>query len=136
MVVSKHCCLSSYLTCSFSGCVYPGFFRWVYERFRLPIAPVYGGFPVKFRTFLGDPIPYDPNINAAELAQKVSKLLLPFILTAWQCFGLHIKVLDLIRALLCGLSISPCVIYSGYSVGDANLDVGMDVAPVYRTPRQ
>ncbi|XP_026168796.1 DGAT1/2-independent enzyme synthesizing storage lipids isoform X1 [Mastacembelus armatus] len=47
------------------------FFRWVYERFRLPVAPVYGGFPVKFRTFLGDPIPYDPNINAAELAEKV-----------------------------------------------------------------
>uniref|UniRef100_A0A3Q4GKU8 Transmembrane protein 68 n=1 Tax=Neolamprologus brichardi TaxID=32507 RepID=A0A3Q4GKU8_NEOBR len=86
------------------------FFRWVYERFRLPIAPVYGGFPVKFRTFLGDPIPYDPNIDAAELAQKVSKLLLPFTVTAWQCFGLHSKVLDLIRALLCGLSISPCVI--------------------------
>lgn len=111
----------------FLWCVYPGFFRWVYDRFRLPIAPVYGGFPVKFRTFLGDPIPYDPNINAAELAQKVSKRLLPFTLTAWQCFGLHCKVLDLLRALLCGLSISPCVIYSGYSVGHSNLDVGMDV---------
>ncbi|XP_031730812.1 DGAT1/2-independent enzyme synthesizing storage lipids isoform X1 [Anarrhichthys ocellatus] len=47
------------------------FFRWVYERFRLPIAPVYGGFPVKFRTFLGDPIPYEPNVNAAELAEKM-----------------------------------------------------------------
>lgn len=111
----------------FLWCVYPGFFRWLYDRFRLPIAPVYGGFPVKFRTFLGDPIPYDPNINAAELAQKVSKRLLPFTLTAWQCFGLHCKVLDLLRALLCGLSISPCVIYSGYSVGHSNLDVGMDV---------
>ncbi|XP_031730815.1 DGAT1/2-independent enzyme synthesizing storage lipids isoform X4 [Anarrhichthys ocellatus] len=49
------------------------FFRWVYERFRLPIAPVYGGFPVKFRTFLGDPIPYEPNVNAAELAEKVQQ---------------------------------------------------------------
>ncbi|KAL7851654.1 hypothetical protein AOLI_G00220100 [Acnodon oligacanthus] len=47
------------------------FFRWVYERFRLPIAPVYGGFPVKFRTYLGDPIPYDPKLTAAELAEKV-----------------------------------------------------------------
>lgn len=27
---------------------------------------------MKFRTFLGDPIPYDPNVNAAELAEKVS----------------------------------------------------------------
>ncbi|KAB5535445.1 hypothetical protein PHYPO_G00117740 [Pangasianodon hypophthalmus] len=47
------------------------FFRWVYERFRLPIAPIYGGFPVKFRTYLGDPIPYDPKLTAAELAEKV-----------------------------------------------------------------
>ncbi|XP_016119013.1 transmembrane protein 68-like [Sinocyclocheilus grahami] len=47
------------------------FYRWVYERFRLPIAPIYGGFPVKFRTYLGDPIPYDPKLNAAELAEKV-----------------------------------------------------------------
>ncbi|XP_043989365.1 transmembrane protein 68 isoform X1 [Gambusia affinis] len=48
-------------------------FRWLYERFRLPVAPIYGGFPVKFRTFLGDPIPYDPNINAAELAERVQQ---------------------------------------------------------------
>ncbi|XP_062844054.1 transmembrane protein 68 [Trichomycterus rosablanca] len=47
------------------------FYRWVYERFRLPIAPVYGGFPVKFRTYLGDPIPYDPGLTASELADKV-----------------------------------------------------------------
>ncbi|XP_051553043.1 transmembrane protein 68-like [Myxocyprinus asiaticus] len=49
------------------------FFRWVYERFRLPIVPVYGGFPVKFCTYLGDPIPYDPKLNAAELAEKVQQ---------------------------------------------------------------
>ncbi|XP_076838034.1 DGAT1/2-independent enzyme synthesizing storage lipids [Brachyhypopomus gauderio] len=47
------------------------FFRWLYERFRLPFAPVYGGFPVKFLTHLGDPIPYDPKLTAAELAEKV-----------------------------------------------------------------
>ncbi|TSN21235.1 Transmembrane protein 68 [Bagarius yarrelli] len=47
------------------------FFRWVYERFRFPIAPIYGGFPVKFRTYLGEPIPYDPKLTAAELAEKV-----------------------------------------------------------------
>lgn len=50
---------------------FSGFFRWSYEKFRVPMAPVYGGFPVKFRTYLGDPIPYDPNISAAELAEKV-----------------------------------------------------------------
>ncbi|KAJ8279786.1 hypothetical protein COCON_G00068520 [Conger conger] len=49
------------------------FYKWVYERFRLPIAPVYGGFPVKFRTYLGDPIPYDPNVTASELAEKTQQ---------------------------------------------------------------
>uniref|UniRef100_A0A8C6ULN5 Transmembrane protein 68 n=1 Tax=Neogobius melanostomus TaxID=47308 RepID=A0A8C6ULN5_9GOBI len=49
------------------------FFRWLYERFRFPFAPIYGGFPVKFRTFLGDPISYDPNVNAAQLAEKVQQ---------------------------------------------------------------
>ncbi|XP_067218753.1 transmembrane protein 68 isoform X1 [Chanodichthys erythropterus] len=51
------------------------FYRWVYERFRLPIAPIYGGFPVKFRTYLGDPIPYDPKLNAAELAEKKNRFI-------------------------------------------------------------
>nr|XP_044600125.1 transmembrane protein 68 isoform X1 [Equus asinus] len=46
------------------------FFRWLYEKFRYPFAPMYGGFPVKLRTYLGDPIPYDPKITAEELAEK------------------------------------------------------------------
>uniref|UniRef100_A0A8C3TEU2 Phospholipid/glycerol acyltransferase domain-containing protein n=2 Tax=Chelydra serpentina TaxID=8475 RepID=A0A8C3TEU2_CHESE len=45
-------------------------FRWLYEYSRLPIVPLYGGFPVKFRTYIGDPIPYDPNVTAEELAEK------------------------------------------------------------------
>ncbi|KAM4687365.1 DGAT1/2-independent enzyme synthesizing storage lipids isoform 1-T3 [Discoglossus pictus] len=45
-------------------------FRTFYERFRIPLVPVYGGFPVKFRTYLGDPIPYDPHISADQLAEK------------------------------------------------------------------
>ncbi|XP_032982254.1 transmembrane protein 68 isoform X3 [Rhinolophus ferrumequinum] len=45
-------------------------FRWLYEKFRYPFAPMYGGFPVKLRTYLGDPIPYDPEITAEELAEK------------------------------------------------------------------
>ncbi|XP_006633982.2 DGAT1/2-independent enzyme synthesizing storage lipids [Lepisosteus oculatus] len=48
-------------------------YRWLYEKFRLPIVPIYGGFPVKFRTYLGDPIPYDPNLTATELAHKVQQ---------------------------------------------------------------
>ncbi|XP_064792934.1 DGAT1/2-independent enzyme synthesizing storage lipids-like isoform X2 [Oncorhynchus masou masou] len=49
------------------------FFRWSYEKFRVPMAPVYGGFPVKFRTYLGNPIPYNHNISAAELAEKTQQ---------------------------------------------------------------
>ncbi|XP_069846848.1 DGAT1/2-independent enzyme synthesizing storage lipids isoform X4 [Dipodomys merriami] len=45
-------------------------FRWLYEKFRYPFAPMYGGFPVKLRTYLGDPIPYDPKVTAEELAEK------------------------------------------------------------------
>ncbi|XP_033011119.1 transmembrane protein 68-like [Lacerta agilis] len=44
--------------------------RWIYEKTRLLHLPVYGGFPVKLRTYIGEPIPYDPNITAAELAEK------------------------------------------------------------------
>ncbi|EHA98738.1 Transmembrane protein 68 [Heterocephalus glaber] len=45
-------------------------FRWIYEKFCYPFAPMYGGFPVKLQTYLGDPIPYDPKITAEELAEK------------------------------------------------------------------
>nr|XP_028594367.1 transmembrane protein 68-like [Podarcis muralis] len=44
--------------------------RWVYEKTRCLLLPVYGGFPVKLRTYIGEPIPYDPNITATELAEK------------------------------------------------------------------
>uniref|UniRef100_A0ABI7XR37 Phospholipid/glycerol acyltransferase domain-containing protein n=1 Tax=Felis catus TaxID=9685 RepID=A0ABI7XR37_FELCA len=47
-------------------------FRWLYEKFRYPFAPMYGGFPVKLRTYLGEPIPYDPKITAEELAEKMA----------------------------------------------------------------
>ncbi|XP_049681748.1 transmembrane protein 68-like isoform X2 [Accipiter gentilis] len=46
------------------------FFRQLYESTRLPFTPPYGGLPVKFRTYIGDPIPYDPNITAEELVEK------------------------------------------------------------------
>lgn len=49
----------------------PAIFRWIYEKFKIPLVPIYGGFPVKFRTYLGDPIHYDPSITASELAEKV-----------------------------------------------------------------
>nr|XP_056710894.1 transmembrane protein 68-like [Euleptes europaea] len=50
------------------GYIWP--LRWLYERTRLPLVPIYGFFPVKFRTHIGEPIPYDPNITSDELAKK------------------------------------------------------------------
>lgn len=55
-----------------------GFFRKLYESTRLPFTPPYGGLPVKFRTYIGEPIPYDPNITTDELVEKVSWLYLQY----------------------------------------------------------
>ncbi|XP_034284936.1 monoacylglycerol/Diacylglycerol O-acyltransferase-like [Pantherophis guttatus] len=44
--------------------------KWLYEYFRFLILPIYGGLPVKLCTYIGEPIPYDPNITAKELAEK------------------------------------------------------------------
>ncbi|XP_053252117.1 transmembrane protein 68-like [Podarcis raffonei] len=44
--------------------------RWLYEKTGRIYLPIYGPFPVKLRTYIGEPIPYDPNITAAELAEK------------------------------------------------------------------
>nr|XP_034958810.1 transmembrane protein 68-like isoform X1 [Zootoca vivipara] len=49
--------------------------RWVYEKTRCFPLPAYGGFPVKLRTYIGEPIPYDPNITPAELALKTKTAL-------------------------------------------------------------
>ncbi|NWR72050.1 TMM68 protein, partial [Centropus unirufus] len=51
------------------------FFRQLYESTRLPLVPPYGGLPVKLRTYIGEPIPYDPNITAEELVEKVMVIL-------------------------------------------------------------
>lgn len=78
-----------------------GLFKWLYEKFRYPFAPMYGGFPVKLRTFLGDPIPYDPKITAEELAEKVIcvffiSLSTDFILIIWNVivYVLYARVLQ------------------------------------------
>ena len=36
-------------------------FRWLYQKTRLPLVPLYGGLPVKLRTVVGRPIEYDPD---------------------------------------------------------------------------
>lgn len=52
-----------------------GFGQWlftkIYDQTRLPLVPIYGGFPVKLKTIIGKPIPYDDALTPQELAEKV-----------------------------------------------------------------
>ena len=52
-------------------CVDTGWLRKIYERTRLPIVPIYGGFPVKMKTYVGDPIYPEPANTPEQLAEKV-----------------------------------------------------------------
>lgn len=52
--------------------LFRSFFRKLYERFKLPLLTVYGGFPVKLRTYIGEPIPYDENATPEEVAEKTA----------------------------------------------------------------
>ncbi|XP_033212397.1 transmembrane protein 68-like [Belonocnema kinseyi] len=52
--------------------------RWwftLYEATKLPFNPVYGGFPVKLKTFVGKPIPYDGSLTPEQLRVKVAGAL-------------------------------------------------------------
>jgi len=49
-----------------------GLFRKIYERTKLPLLPIFGGFPVKLTTYIGKPIPYDPNATPEEVAEKTA----------------------------------------------------------------
>ncbi|RWS30023.1 transmembrane protein 68-like protein [Leptotrombidium deliense] len=51
------------------------FFRKIYEKTRLPIVPIYGGFPVKLKTIVGKPIEYDKNLTPEQLALKVAETI-------------------------------------------------------------
>ena len=42
----------------------------LYNRLRFPIVPLYGGFPVKLRTIIGTPIPYDKEDTPFTLKEK------------------------------------------------------------------
>ncbi|ELU04707.1 hypothetical protein CAPTEDRAFT_173647 [Capitella teleta] len=49
--------------------------RWIYEKTRMPLVPIYGGFPVKLKTYIGDPIYPDPNATADEFALQVKNAM-------------------------------------------------------------
>jgi hypothetical protein len=44
----------------------------LYNWTRFPVRPIYGGFPVKFRTHLGKPIAFDPTLSPEQLQEKVA----------------------------------------------------------------
>ena len=50
---------------------FPGFFRWIYEKTKLPLIPLYGGFPVKLRTYLGKPILHRPDFTPEQIRDEV-----------------------------------------------------------------
>lgn len=50
-------------------------FEKIYDQTRLPLVPIYGGFPVKLKTIVGKPIPYDPNSTPEQLAEKIARTL-------------------------------------------------------------
>ncbi|XP_058031164.1 monoacylglycerol/Diacylglycerol O-acyltransferase-like isoform X2 [Ahaetulla prasina] len=49
--------------------------RWLHERVRWFIFPLYGMFPVKLITHIGKPIPYDPDVTAEKLAEKTQRAM-------------------------------------------------------------
>lgn len=52
--------------------LFRGLFVRIYNATRIPVRPIYGGFPVKLRTHLGVPIPYDPTLSPEQLQRKVA----------------------------------------------------------------
>ena len=49
--------------------------KWIYEKTRIPMSPLYGGWPVKLTTIVGDPIPHDPRDTPELLRDKVKEAI-------------------------------------------------------------
>lgn len=47
----------------------------LYSITRLPIVPIYGGFPVKLKTHVGKPIPYSADLTPEQLQIKIIRAL-------------------------------------------------------------
>ncbi|XP_063982320.1 DGAT1/2-independent enzyme synthesizing storage lipids [Diachasmimorpha longicaudata] len=47
----------------------------MYAATKIPFAPLYGGFPVKLKTFIGKPMPYDSSLTPEQLRDNVAKAL-------------------------------------------------------------
>lgn len=44
----------------------------IYNATRIPVRPIYGGFPVKFRTYVGKAIEFDESLTPEQLTEKVA----------------------------------------------------------------
>eukprot|EP00092_Neocalanus_flemingeri_P071266 GFUD01087582.1.p1 GENE.GFUD01087582.1~~GFUD01087582.1.p1 ORF type:complete len:370 (+),score=92.61 GFUD01087582.1:112-1221(+) len=51
------------------------FFYWLFEKTRLPLRPVFGGFPVKLRTHIGEPIYPEPGMTPEEMRDQCKESL-------------------------------------------------------------
>ncbi|CAD6195190.1 unnamed protein product [Caenorhabditis auriculariae] len=50
------------------------FFRWIYEKTKIPLCPIYGGFPVKMVTHLGKPLTFDyDNVTPEEVRRAIKR---------------------------------------------------------------
>jgi len=65
----------------------------LYEMIRLPCVPMYGGFPVKLITYVGDPIPYDASLSAEQLAETVREKMSELIQRHQQIPGSILRAL-------------------------------------------
>lgn len=52
-----------------------GTFRRIYEKTKLPLLPIYGGFPVKLRTIVGKPIRFREGSTPEEVAEKTAQAI-------------------------------------------------------------
>lgn len=50
-------------------------FRNIYERTKLPLLWIFGGFPVKLKTFVGKPIPYDEDATPEMVAKRTNDVI-------------------------------------------------------------
>ncbi|CAJ0929080.1 unnamed protein product, partial [Mesorhabditis belari] len=50
------------------------FLRWLYEKTKLPLCPIYGGFPVKMITHLGKPMTFDYDTASPLQIRKAIKI--------------------------------------------------------------
>lgn len=70
--------------------VFQRLLRPLYERVRVPVVPLFGGFPVKLITYIGEPIPCDSADTAEELAD-VTRQAIEKMITTHQTFPATIR---------------------------------------------